>query len=283
MSFYNIKKILVPVDLSETSLNALETAVAIAKKNDAVIHLLNVVEKKFSIYEESGFQSTDYLTNSSDVLTALAGAIFHSNEIKPKLFQEEGNVTDIIIKVSLQQKSDLIVMGTHGASGYRDSFMGTNAYTVIKHSCCPVLTVPPKKKYLSFKKILFPIRPVSGALMPYDVVCRFLSHPCSMDVLGLSYRSMERETNVLDKIIDEIKNKLEPDKVNVNSSWNTGNAIAEDILVQAQKNNSEMIVVTSVLDVATKPDFIGPHTQKILHNSKVPVLSIKKITVPALA
>lgn len=283
MSLYGIKKILVPVDLSETSLNALDTAVALAKKHDAEIALLNVIENKFSFIEENIFQSTGSLTNSSDVLSALAGAIQHSSEIQPKLLQEEGNVCDTIIKISLHHQSDLIVMGTHGASGYRDGFIGSNTYSVVKNACCPVLTVPGKKKYQSFRRILFPIRPVSGALMRYDMVCQFLSSQALINVLGLSYRSMERETNVLEKIIDEIKDQLDIDRVKTSSLWNSGTSVADDVLLETQRTNSELVVITSVLDVTTKPNFIGPHTQKILHHSKVPVLSIKKINVPALA
>lgn len=283
MNLYNIKKILVPVDLSETSLNALDTAVALAKKHDAVIELLNVVENKYSIIENTSLQSTGYWTNSSDVLTALLGAIQHSSEIKPKLLQQEGNVCDTIIKTSLHHQSDLIVMGTHGASGYRDGFIGSNTYSVIKNASCPVLTVPGKKKYLSFKKILFPIRPVSGALMRYDIVCHFISSQATIAVLGLAYRTMEKETNLIEKIIDEIKEQLEADKVKSTALWNSGTSIAEDVLLETQRLSADLVVVTSVLDVTTKPNFIGPHTQKILHSSRVPVLSIKKINVPALA
>ena len=283
MSSYGIKTILVPVDLSETSLNALDTAVALAKKHDAEIVLLNVIENKYSFIDENIFHSTGSLTNSSDVLSALAGAIQHSSEIQPKLLQEEGNVCDTIIKLSLHHQADLIVMGTHGASGYRDGFIGSNTYGVVKNACCPVLTVPGKRKYLSFRKILFPIRPVSGALMRYDIVCHFLSSQALVNVLGLSYRSMEKETNVLEKIIEEIKDQLELDRVRTSVVWNSGNSVAEDVFLETQRTNSELVIITSVLDITTKPNFLGPHTQKILHHSKVPVLSIKKISVPSLA
>jgi nucleotide-binding universal stress UspA family protein len=261
----------------------LDTAVALAKKHDAEIVLLNVIENKYAFIDENIFQSTGSLTNSSDVLSALAGAIQHSHEIQPRLLQEEGNVCDTIIKLSLHHQCDLIVMGTHGASGYRDGFIGSNTYGVVKNACCPVLTVPGKRKYLSFRKILFPIRPVSGALMRYDMVCHFLSSQPWVNVLGLSYRSMEKETNVLEKIIEEIKDQLEQDRVRTSAVWNSGNSVAEDVLLEAQRTNSELVVITSVLDVTTKPNFLGPHTQKILHHSKVPVLSIKKISIPSLA
>jgi nucleotide-binding universal stress UspA family protein len=280
MSDYHIRKIVVPVDLSETSLNALETAVALARKHEASLYLLNVIENNFDLLQDEVLYSSS-LVNSADVLSALAGAIQHANDIKPEVVQIEGNVTDTIVKFSLTHQSELIIMGTHGASGYRDGFMGSNTYSVMKHATCPVLSVPPKRKFLSFKKILFPIRPVSGALMRYDVVSHLHSGNSSMDVLGLSYRMMERDTNVLDRIVDEIKDKLIADKIKVNINWNKGNAIPDDILQFSQENNSDLIIVTSVLDVTTKPGFIGPHSQKIINCSRIPVLNIKKLAVPS--
>jgi nucleotide-binding universal stress UspA family protein len=281
MSAYQIQRIVVPIDLSETSLNALDTAVALAQKHGATLQLLNVNETGFDpASDDVSFPSQ---AGANDVLNALAGAIQHSSELKPEVIQQEGNVTEAIIRHSLESHCDLIVMGTSGASGHRNGFVGTNAYSVMKHAGCPVLIIPPKRKFLSFKKLLFPIRPVTGALQRYDVVCHLLSGYSSLDVLGLSYRSMEKETGVLEKIIDEIKDKLEIDRIKPRASWSNGNIISEDVLEFAQQNNSDLIVVTSVLDVTIKPNFIGPHSQKIINCSKVPVLSIKKVPVPSMA
>jgi nucleotide-binding universal stress UspA family protein len=284
MSEFIIQNIVVPIDLSETSLNAFDTAVALAKRHGAELHMINVIEPAFdTFHEESTFSSISTLSNSSDVLTALAGAVQHAHNLKPHIIQGEGNAVDTIIKRSLSLQSSVIVMGTHGASGYRDGFVGSTTYGVVKHATCPVLTIPPKRKYTSFKKVLFPVRPVSGALQRYDVLCQFLAPNASMDVLGLAFRSMERQTNVLEKVLDEIKSQLEIDKVKASALWGTGQAIADDVLLFAQQTNPELIVLTSLVDVATKPNFVGPHTQKIIHCAKVPVLNIKKVGVPLLA
>lgn len=280
MSDYYIRKIVVPVDLSETSLNALDTAVLVAKKQRARLCLLNVVEPGLDpVHEELLFSSG--LSTAEDVLNALAGAIQHANDITPEVIQTEGNVVESVVRFAIGNRCDLIIMGTHGASGYREGFIGTNAYSVIKYAPCPVLTIPPKRKFLDFKRVLFPVRPVTGALMRYDVVSQLLSVNSSMDVLGLSYRKMEQETNVLDKIVDEIKTKLVADKTKVSINWNRGTTIPEDILRFSQENLSDLIVVTSLLDVTTKPGFIGPHSQKIMNASKLPVLNIKKLVVPS--
>jgi nucleotide-binding universal stress UspA family protein len=280
---YTIRKIIVPIDLSETSLNALDTAVAIAKRHQAELILLNVIESDLDFLGEgNGFSSFNNLSHSSDVLTALAGGIQHTHALSPRVIQEEGHVSYVILKTALLHQADLIVIGTHGASGYRDGFIGSNAYSVIKHATCPVLTIPPKKKYLSFRRAMFPIRPVTGALQRFDVVSSVLSPNAHLDVVGMSYRRMERETSVLDKILDEISLQLQQDNIIGRTSWGNGDAISQDVLEYIHTHLPDLVVLTSVLDVTTKPNFVGPHAQKIMHGSKVPVLSIKRIAVPKL-
>jgi nucleotide-binding universal stress UspA family protein len=272
---YTIQNILVPIDLSEHSFNALDSAVSLAKKHKATICLLYVADTLSGLTD---LHPDTFLSSQAniDVLMALAGSIKHTNNISLSVLEEEGNVIECIIRKSLQLQCDLIVIGTHGASGFRDGFMGSTAYNVIKYSACPVLTIPPKRKITSFKKVLFPIRPVAGALLPYSIACHFLPKNAELDILGLSYLRIERETTVLDKIVDEIRDQLENERINVNTTWGHGMSIANDIIQYAQQSNPDLIVVTSALDAIPKSNFIGPHAQKVIHASKVPILNIKK-------
>lgn len=283
MNLFRINNILVPIDLSESSLNALDAAVVIAKKHNASIQLLHVEENNFNDLEEIHLAGYSSVHNAIDIINALTGAIQHTHGIKPMLLQKEGNVSDNIIRASFLYHADLIVMGAHGASGFREGFVGNNTYNVIKYAACPVLSVPQRKKVTGFDKILFPIRPVTGALMPYSIVSHFTSPKTVMEVFGLSYRVVETGTSVLDTLVNEIKEKLEKDKVISKVSWSEGSTIADEILRHAYITNPDLIVVTAALDVTSKPKYIGPHAQKIIHSSKAPLLSIKKIGIPSFA
>ena len=66
-------------------------------------------------------------------------------------------------------------------------------------------------------------------------------------------------------------------------SWSKGVGIADDVLLHSLEEENDLIIISSALDVTNKQQFIGPYTQKILNNAKVPVLTIKKSGVPALA
>jgi nucleotide-binding universal stress UspA family protein len=146
MNFNNIRHILVPVDFSEASLNALDTALAIARRHAAAVHILHVTDTTFDFtLAGDGYNtSQNYLDNSTDILQALAATIQQKHQLMPQVLSEEGYVCACIVKNGIHVQADLIVMGTHGASGFRDGFIGSNTYSVIKHASCPVLTVPPR-------------------------------------------------------------------------------------------------------------------------------------------
>ena len=283
MSFYKINRVLVAVDLSESSLNALDAAVNITKKHKASLHVLHVDENNFQTIDDVGTPYFSNTINAGDVITALVGAIQHAHNSKPIVSMEEGNVAESILKTSFLQQADLIVIGAHGASGYRDGFIGSNTYNVIKYASCPVLCIPQKTKITNFRRIVFPVRPVKGALMPYEVISHFTNPGTILEVMGLTYRVVTGATSaVLGTVINEINEQLKKDQVTVKPLWSEVGSIADEIVKYTNTTSPDLLVVTSALDVTTKPKYIGPHAQKIIHCSKAPVLSIKKITVPTL-
>jgi nucleotide-binding universal stress UspA family protein len=274
MSHNSIERILVPVDLSEPSLNALDTAVFLAKKYQAELQILNVSEKIPGSSQINGH--TTFLKKPyPEVLPALQRAIADTSGIKPGLLLIEGYVAEVIISVATSTKSDLIVMGTHGASGFRDGFIGSNCYTVIKHADCNVLTVPPTIKFTLSNNLLFPVRPVNGGLKQYKLICNFMTEGSTLQILGLSNFSAERETGALNKLAGEIKYELEKDQVKNMTVWGKGISASADILHFMQIHSPDLIVLNSFLDGIVKPNYIGPHTQKIINSSRIPVLVIK--------
>src|SRR4051794_14898643 len=94
----SIHRILVAIDLSETSLNALETAVVMAKKQSAILYILHVKEPRFGMHkEEHDMLNVDDYTTSEAVLSALVGSIEHTHELRPCLLQKEGIAFDCIL------------------------------------------------------------------------------------------------------------------------------------------------------------------------------------------
>jgi nucleotide-binding universal stress UspA family protein len=278
-----IRNILVAVDFGEASMNALETAMIIGARHKADITIINVIDKSldFVINAENAYVSdSSILNNAGNILNALANSLQMAHGIMPKVLLTEGFVFAEILKASLHLKSELIVMGTHGASGYRECFIGSNTYNVFKHSYCPVLTIPPQKKYKQFKKVLFPVRPVNGALARFDFLLSLIHSNSSLEVLGLSHRKNDDDKSMLEQLVKDAEEKISSDKMTTKAVYNGKQNVAQDVLETSLQLQSDLIVVSSTIDVTFKHFFVGPNTQRIINQAKVPVLSLRRLATP---
>lgn len=280
---HKIKNILVAVDFSEPSLNALHTAVCMAEKSGASIYIIHVQDNIFQFLGANAITINSVVNNSSNILTALANDIERKSGIKPVLVEEDGYATEAIVKNAVGHKCDLIVMGSYGASGYRNNYIGTTAYSVIKYAPCPVLIIPSGRKWESFGKPLFPVRPVMTALRHYDVIRNFLKENSTLYILSLSYSGQPGMTTDLNMLISEMEGKLTKDKITPKIEVNSEGSISQNILAQADLTKSDLIVITPAIDVSPKHFYIGPNAHFIMHNAKVPILVINKVNVYAIS
>lgn len=280
-----IRNILVAVDFSESSMNALDTAMHIAARHQSKVYILNVIDKSLDFglnADEAYVSDSSIVNNAGNILNALAASLYKAHQILPAILLTEGFVFAEILKAAIQNRIELIVMGSHGASGYREFFIGSNTYNVFKNAHCPVLTIPPQKKWRQFKNVLYPVRPVSGALTRLDLLSGIVHQDQNqLNVLGLSYRKNEEDKNVLAQMISEMEEKYEHKPLNAKAIYNGRKNVAEDVLETSLQTSADLIVITPSLDITYKHFFVGPNMQRIINQAKVPVLSLKRIASPA--
>lgn len=150
-----MKKFLVPVDFSGTSVNAAEYAVALTNSlPEAQIILYNVFSKiSFSTLSESDENSRKAITDQE--LEDLKAKLNQGDNLKITTESEEGSFIDNIQTYVLGNHIDMIIMGITGNSRIKQVFMGTNTLNVIRHVNVPVMIIPPKAKYNGLKEIVF--------------------------------------------------------------------------------------------------------------------------------
>jgi nucleotide-binding universal stress UspA family protein len=136
-------KILLPIDFSSSSCAALETAAEIAGHFQAELYLIHVIPKLPIVMEADFFEETAVLQsarNLAEQQLAEEVATLTSKGIRARFHIEVGNdVTDSIMKVIERENIDLVVLSTHGMSGWRLEVFGSIAEKVIKLVQCPVL------------------------------------------------------------------------------------------------------------------------------------------------
>jgi len=262
--------ILIPTDYSEASFNALETAIVIAKRNNASLILLHI--------DDAGYLPEDTYTikNASQIGHAIADNIKQRHGIPTSVLFKEGFIGPTIVRMAFDIKPDLIVMGAYGASGHRDFFIGSNSYFTIKNASCPVLIVPEGKRWHNFNTVLFPLRPALGALKKYQFISNLVLkiHPHStFELFGISIDRKEQDLKQVTEIGNELK-KCWNQSFQYEVSYNQGKNIGEEVLDKADKSKADLLVVSSTVDVATKQFFIGPFSQRIINHARIPVLCV---------
>lgn len=161
-----MKKILVPTDFSKPAQIAVDVAVDIARKANGQLILLHVVEEasgtSFNITGEvdvsGGWEDklfTMKLIERSKKQMAKVYDDVKATGVKVKQELRVGTAFHGMRDIIVDQKVDLVVMGTAGRTKMEEMIIGTNTEKVVRHSKCPVLTVHKKPVTTDFKNIVY--------------------------------------------------------------------------------------------------------------------------------
>ena len=144
-----IKNILCPTDFSEPSYEALKAADELASHFGAALHIVNVVPLVPIVEAPIGVESASF--NVASYQQELEGqaekSLKNLSEQKVskglKVFTEVliGNASGEVIRYAAEKGCDMIVIATHGLSGWRRFISGSTTEQIVRQSSCPVLTI----------------------------------------------------------------------------------------------------------------------------------------------
>lgn len=138
-----LERILVPVDFSDCSLDALEYAVVVAQQAEASLMLLHVLEPvSYGLDFTLGhIRTREQLRESWTKRLEELASSHQQSHVQMKSGLRGGLPVDSILDSAQTLPCDLIVMGTHGRRGISHAFSGSVAEAVLRKARCPVLTV----------------------------------------------------------------------------------------------------------------------------------------------
>jgi len=144
-----LQHILVPYDFSEGAKLALQHAIAHAQQSQSHLTLLHVVHLPFRGVSlgagEPHAMEGMLLAEASKQLTALTEEL-KQHHLTAKPLVRPGNPALEIVEAARQELIDLIIMGTHGRTGFKHTVLGSVAENVVRHAPCPVLVVREPKR-----------------------------------------------------------------------------------------------------------------------------------------
>jgi nucleotide-binding universal stress UspA family protein len=147
------KRILVAIDGSETSEHAFDTALQLARDNDAQLQPLYVVDNPLMAYDASGYDPTilrdAFVEEGQRLLADALARMKHENVAGAPRIVDVAPVGEDIserIRTSANEfNADLLVLGTHGRRGFKRLFLGSVAERVVRSASLPVLLVPSRQ------------------------------------------------------------------------------------------------------------------------------------------
>jgi len=299
--------VLCPIDFSETSTRALTYATALARWYDSHLEVLHVVPA----FEHDGppahFDTAGGAWPSREqVIVEIEGAIAAAGagDLKSRALAQEGRAHEIIACRAQALPADLLVMGTHGRSGFNRLLLGSVTEKVLRQVTCPALTVPPAaphaaEKPVAFKKILCATDYSPSALkaLQYALDLGRQAGGCVTVLYALEYTDPDEvlEPSVFDpchrvvaesrrrrqELCDHARRRLHALVAQEPTTWcQIEEVVAVDrayqaILRQAEEATADLIVMGAQGAGGVELMLYGSNTHHVVRAAPCPVLTVR--------
>lgn len=277
-------KILVPVDFSEQSLIALEQSYNLAKKYNAEITLLHVVEDGGLIAKYfTEKQHDDLKIQVQKQLDDLAKNITKKCKLVVNTLIAKGRVYEKINEVSEIINATMIVMGTNGSDTFKKKFIGSNALRVVREASIPVITIKGKKHRNGIESIVLPLdlSKETREKVTMAIELSNLFKGSVVRVISVLFTSDEFVVNRLTRQLGQVKSFLEKEGIECSAEIIKGikgeDSLAENIIEYADKVEGDLIMIMTQQETDFTKFFVGSSAQEIINNSSIPVLSIRPV------
>ena len=276
MKNLDIKRIAIPTDYSDTANVAVGHAVQLAKHFSADITLIHVTEE--SAY--SGIFTTslsDYEQTEKAKLRLQEEAHRIEQEFGINVSQEvrSGRIYDQIVEAANDAGADMIVMGTHGVSGWAEFFAGSNAFRVVTQATCPVLTIQGHTGSEGFKNIIVPFdrTPETRQKVRYAASLA-KKYGAKLHLASLLLEDSPAIRAEFAHKVKQVTDYLEREGIVHEENTLVGDNLATMTMNYAESKKGDLVVIMTEQEFNVTGFLVGPFAQQIVNHCKLPVLSI---------
>lgn len=269
-------KILVPIDFSDCSVNALRYAVALGQKMQAELILFHAFHIPIG-GDATFFVDTEMVKqwehSMQHRLFQLAASLPELKEISYQNITNMALATEGILKAIREYQIDLIVMGTRGANHLLEEWLGSTTYNVVRKASCPVIALPDTVQRFHLQKIV-----IASDLRAMDNPSGFSFLRNLAKQLGASIHILHvhpqpetlgtdkgEETVVLDELFYDIPHTFHFPK---------GTAVEEEVEHFIQTNAIDMLAMVPRKHNLLERLFLQRMTKKMTLHTTVPLLSV---------
>jgi nucleotide-binding universal stress UspA family protein len=272
-----MKNLLVAIDFSKNAIHALEYSLIYADRVGADLSMIwvdNCVGPDLMIDKPDGETRHESRTMFKEILDKYKNK-YKKGQLDFKL--SKGKVFEEISKYARKINADLIFAGTHGVTGFEKYWIGSNAYRIVTHAPCPVITLRQDFNFSKeIKRVLMPIdSTLQSSSKVFTTAAIAEKFGAEIHVLAVHTSKLGSLKRQVDKQLviasDHLTKNDIPFKI---SEINTKN-ITQDTINFAVDNKMDLISIMTEQETTQANVFLGTFARQLVNNCPVPVLSVR--------
>jgi nucleotide-binding universal stress UspA family protein len=269
-----MKHIIVPIDFSKESLNGLRLAIIFANRFDSVVQMVHVqkyptdltpgqfeeeykkIEKKFETLIE---EYSTKMANSANLTFIIK---------KGKIYRE-------VVNQAHAFEESAIICSTHGASGFEEFFIGSNAFRIISATQCPVITIRHGAMPRDIQKIILPIDVTADTRQKVPITTEIAKvFDAEVHVIAVATMQTDEIDLKLNAYTKQVCSYLKEHEVRFQKASLRGENITDITIEYALDVNADLISIMTEQNIALSDFVLGSQAQQMLSKSPIPVLSV---------
>ena len=268
-----MKNIIIPIDFSEDSQKGIELALLFARKQYTNVQLV-YVQKKSSDYNSPGYFEEENKWAEKKFKEIIA--YFEprmENDSKLRYIIKSGKIYKEIVSQVESYKEAMIIASTHGASGFEEFFMGSNAFKIISATERPVLTTRTGRIPEDIKNIVMPLDVTIDTRQKVPITADLAKlFGAEVHIITVSSSRGQRITNRLEAYSRQAAGYFTAKKVPFRQKSLYGENIVDLTVVYADSVDAD--VITIMKEQSRNLTFMGNLTHQLLNHATIPVLTL---------
>jgi len=270
------KTIIVGVDFSDCSINALEHAISIAQKAKAGITMVWVNHLDYSkeIFSVEPKQLTEEVKKKFDDLLRKYTVKLHGYPLKYEM--RKGKVYKEICAVADDLDAFLTVIGTHGSTGFEEFWIGSNANKMVSSSKRPIITIRGGINIeTDLARIVMPFdsTKVTRQKLPFTaLLAKYFDS--EVHILGLFTSNLDDLRYRIRNYAAQAEDYFKENDIKYQTTFLEVDNITEATLEYAKNIDANLISIMTEQETRTSNLWMGPFAAQMVNHSSIPVLSI---------
>ena len=275
-----MKRILVPTDFSEEAENALKVAAQIARRYDSEIFLLHMLELPLDLIDPAQPRGSGDIPEAIFFMK-LAHQRFNKvmksdylRGLKVHETVEFHEAFDGIMEISKKHDCDMIIMGSSGAEGLKDIFIGSNTEKVVRHSKIPVLVIKNEIPLFEVKTFVFATDLDPIAKSSFKDAVRFANKlNTTIELIMVNTAAKFKTSEEIDKKLSHFTTGIDDENYRF-KVYNDVN-IETGILNYAKKVEADLVGISTHGKQGLAHFINGSLSEDLVNHAKRPIVTFK--------